>query len=127
MNDPISDMLTRIRNSYLSRGGEVSIPYSKLKAELAKLLVREGLLRSVNVASDKKTLTVSLKYDSGIPAVQSLRRISKPGLRVYQKAASLRPVRRGLGILVLSTNRGLMTGEDARKRKLGGEVLAEVY
>lgn len=127
MSDPIADMLTRIRNAYASKLSETSIPYSKVKVELAELLSRKGLVGGVKVNKDKYEITVSLLYRDGTPAITYLKRISRPGLRVYKKIAKVRPVRSGLGMVVISTSKGLMTGEEAKKAKLGGEVLAEVW
>lgn len=127
MTDPIADMLTRIRNAYASRLLETSIPYSKVKVELAELLSRRKLIGKVTVNKDKYEIVVGLLYQDGVPALLHLKRISKPGLRVYKKISQVRRVRSGLGTVVISTSQGLMTGEEARKAKMGGEVLAEVW
>lgn len=127
MIDPIADMLTRIRNAYASRLLETTIPYSKVKVELAELLSRRKLIGKVTVNKDKYEILVGLLYQDGVPALLHLKRISKPGLRVYKKVSQVRSVRSGLGTVVISTSRGLMTGEEARKAKMGGEVLAEVW
>lgn len=127
MTDPIADMLTRIRNAYASRLLETSIPYSKVKVELAELLSRRKLIGKVTVNKDKYEIIVGLLYQDGVPALLHLKRISKPGLRVYKKISQVRRVRSGLGTVVISTSQGLMTGEEARKAKMGGEVLAEVW
>ena len=127
MTDPIADMLTRIRNAYASRLPETSIPYSKVKVELAELLSRRKLIGKVTVNKDKYEIIVGLLYQDGAPALLHLKRISRPGLRVYKKISDVRRVRSGLGTVVISTSRGLMTGEEARKAKMGGEVLAEVW
>lgn len=125
MNDPIADMLTRIRNAYAAKLGEVSVPYSRVKEDLAKLLSRQG--RVGEVKKDGFKIKITLNYASGEPAISSIKRISKPGLRVYRKSRDIRRVRSGLGLIVLSTSRGLKTGDEARKEKLGGEVIAEVW
>lgn len=127
MTDPIADMLTRIRNAYASRLLETTIPYSKVKVELAELLCRRKLIGKVTVNKDKYEILVGLLYQDGVPALLHLKRISKPGLRVYKKISQVRSVRSGLGTVVISTSRGLMTGEEARRAKMGGEVLAEVW
>jgi small subunit ribosomal protein S8 len=126
MSDPIADMLTRIRNGYLAGLSSVSIPHSRIKHELAMLLSREGWIGKVE-KGDGRSFTVNLRYDSGKPIAEHIKRISRPGLRVYRKTRDLRPVRRGFGLVILSTSRGLRTGSDAKKEKLGGEVLAEIW
>lgn len=125
--DPISDMLTRIRNAYSSRQASTTVPYSKLKLELAKILKTQGFIGEFEASKDKRIIMITLKYDRGLPAAENLRRISRPGLRIYRRASDFKRVRGGLGISIVSTSRGLMTGENARKNRLGGEVLAEVY
>jgi small subunit ribosomal protein S8 len=127
MQDPVADMLTRIRNGYMSRLSSVKIPYSKLKMELARVLSSQGLVGEVKEDDKRREMVVELKYDAGQPAIEHIKRVSKPGLRVYQKSKKLRRVRGGLGLLVVSTSKGLMTGDEARKNKLGGEVVAEVW
>ncbi|MBP9747578.1 30S ribosomal protein S8 [Patescibacteria group bacterium] len=127
--DPISDFLTRIRNGQAARHETVSSPGSKIKRAIADILVREGFLERVEETADgaKKTLTVTLKYQGKAPAIRSIRRVSHPGRRVYSKSSDLAPVLSGQGILILSTSVGLMNHKEARRRKLGGEVICEVY
>lgn len=127
MTDSIADMLTRIRNGYAVGLAEVAVPYSRMKEELAKLLSSRGLVAAVSTDKEKRSITISLAYTDGRPALTSIRRVSRPGLRVYEKARNIRRVRRGMGTVIVSTSQGLMMGEEARKNKLGGEVLAEVY
>lgn len=127
MQDPIADMLTRIRNAYASHLATTSVPYSKVKEELAKLLKGRGLVSEVKIDKDEFKIDLALKYENGQPAVNHIRRISRPGLRVYHKSKSIRRIRGGLGLVVISTSKGLMTGDEARKNKLGGEVIAEVW
>ncbi|HET7713962.1 MAG TPA: 30S ribosomal protein S8 [Patescibacteria group bacterium] len=127
MSDPIADMLARIRNAYGSRLPQTSVPYSKVKVELAELLKRKGLIGEVKVNKEKYEITLSLIYHGDTPAITYLKRISRPGLRVYKKISKVRRVRSGLGMVVISTSKGLMTGEEAKKAKLGGEILAEVW
>ena len=117
MTDPIADMLTRIRNGYMARLATVAIPYSKIKLELAELLKNQGLIGEVSSKEAERLITVDLKYISDKPAMIHLRRVSKPGLRVYSQANKIRRVRGGLGLVIVSTSQGLMTGSDARKRK----------
>lgn len=132
MTDPVADMLTRIRNANLAMHDDVVMPSSKLKVELAKILKQEGYISEFSVAEadeqPSSTLTIDLKYSPRRERViTGLRRISKPGLRVYSKAATAPRVLGGLGIAVLSTSRGLMTDKEARRRKLGGEVLCHIW
>lgn len=127
--DPIADFLTRIRNGAAAHLETVSAPGSKMKRAVADILVREGFLDRVEEQADgaKKTLVVTLKYQGKISAIRSIRRISTPGRRVYSKSSDLKPVLSGQGILILSTSVGLMTHKQARRRKLGGEIVCEVY
>lgn len=127
MQDPIADMLTRIRNGYLSHLSEVTVPFSKIKLELAKVLSAKGVIGKVRAEKDGRSFVVELRYDDGQPKVSHIKRISKPGIRIYRKAKEIRPVRRGLGLTVISTSQGLMTDAEARKKSMGGEVLVEVW
>jgi len=127
--DPIADMLIRIKNAQAVKHQTVDIPYSKLKMELAKILETEGLIKSVEVQGKKikKNIGIELKYQKGEPIAANLRKISKPGCRIYRKKEQIRPVRQGYGISIISTPQGLMTDKEARKRKIGGEVLCEIW
>jgi small subunit ribosomal protein S8 len=132
MTDPIADMLTRIRNANIAMHDEVAMPSSKLKEALADLLKAEGYIDSFDVAdaSDRpgRTLTIEMKYSPERKRVISgLKRISTPGLRVYRKADEVPRVLGGLGVAVLSTSQGLLTDREARKRRVGGEVLCYVW
>lgn len=132
MTDPIADMLTRIRNANVAMHDEVRMPSSKAKESLANLLQREGYIESFDVkdASDRpgQVLTVTMKYSPERERVISgLKRVSKPGLRVYRKADSVPRVLGGLGVAVVSTSQGLMTDREARKRRVGGEILCYVW
>lgn len=129
MTDPITDMLNQIRNAKAVQKPEVLIPFSQLKNEVAMLLSKTGFLGEVKKAVKGKTkaLKIQLKYENGMPAIEGLRRISKPGQRIYVKAGEIKKVRGGFGISVISTPKGLMTGLEARKAKLGGEVLLEAW
>lgn len=128
MTDPIADMLTRIRNGALVRKHEVSIPYSRLKLALANLLVREEYLQKAEVTKNQPSfIVVTLKYSDDQSAINSLKRVSTPGHRRYIKSGEVRPVLNGLGLVILSTPLGLLTGDEARRAKVGGEVLCEVY
>jgi small subunit ribosomal protein S8 len=130
VTDPIADMLTRVRNASAARHREVTLPSSKVKRELARILVEEGFIDSFDTAADgvQEMLTLRLKYVEGkTPVVSGLKRISKPGLRVYARKTEIPRVLGGLGIAVLSTSHGIMTGSQARKLNLGGEVLCYVW
>lgn len=128
MTDPISDMLSRIRNALLARKAEVKVPYSVLKAHLADILVQEGYVAGVEEESAPyRTLCLELSYNNGQPAIKNLKRISTPGRRLYIKATELPVVLSGLGIAIISTSQGLMTNREARKKRLGGELICEIY
>jgi len=128
MSDPIADMLTRIRNAHAADKTEVSMPASKIKLAIAKLLKDEGyILDAVESEQDgKPTLTIKLKYYDGKPVIAELKRVSRPGLRIYKGAEELPKVRGGLGIAVVSTSSGIMTDRAARKAGVGGEVICYV-
>lgn len=128
--DPIADMLTRVRNALQARHASVDIPFSKMKLAIAKILEQEGYIGAfdINEQGNRKTLRLQLKYDDRKkPVVNGLRRLSKPGLRVYAGMHDIPRVRGGLGTVVISTNRGIMTGQEARRRHLGGELIAEIW
>lgn len=130
MSDPIADMLTRIRNGYLVRKKAVEVPYSQIKEEIAKILVKEKFLAKIEIQGEKpseKKIILSLKYKGKEPALTGIKRISKPGLRVYTKANKIPPVRLGFGINIISTPAGLMTDREARKKNLGGEIICQVW
>jgi small subunit ribosomal protein S8 len=129
MTDPIADMLTRIRNALQQKHETVSMPASKEKKAIAKILKEEGFITDYSVEGDvKKTMTITLRYtDEGKKIISGLRRISKPGLRVYAKVEDLPRVLNGLGIAIISTSNGMMTDRDARKNHVGGEVIAYIW
>lgn len=128
MTDPIADMLTRIRNASAIKKHEVVLPLSRVKFEIAKILEKEGYLSYVaKTEGPKASLTLKLKYGAEGPAVRSVKRISKPGRRVYAPRTDLPKVLNDIGIAVVSTSSGLMTNKEARKRGLGGEIVCEVY
>jgi small subunit ribosomal protein S8 len=130
VNDPIGDMLTRIRNACMVRHPEVHIPASKMKLEIAKILKTEGFIRDFQVVSEapRETIVISLKYLSDRrPAITGLRRVSKPGLRIYTKRDEIPRVRGGLGLTILSTPQGVLAGHEAWRRHVGGEVLCYVW
>ncbi len=132
MTDPIADMLTRIRNANVAFHDDVIMPSSKVKEALAKILVSEGYIEDFSVEDDPerpgRKLKIVMKYTPDRRrTISGLRRVSKPGLRVYTKAAEVPRVLGGMGIAILSTNQGLMTDREARRRKVGGEVLCQVW
>jgi len=129
MTDPIADMLARIRNAILRKSKDVLIPLSKVKLEIANLLKKEGYIDEVvfEEKEGKGTLTVSLKYVQGESAIQGLKRISKPGKRDYSKSTTIPRVLEGMGIVVISTPQGIMSGQKAKKLGLGGELLCKVW
>lgn len=127
MTDPIADLLTRIRNAQLAGQREVVLPYSKLKYAIAQVLEKEGWIVGLASQDHQKNLKVLLKYDQGKPVIQQLKRISKPGRRVYVGRTELPRVLNGLGMAIISTPKGLMTADQARQAKLGGEVICEIF
>ena len=131
MSDPIADMLTRIRNANTAKHDTVDVPSSKMKKAIADILVAEGYVKGYEVIEDgiKSTLRISLKYgeDKNVKVITGLKRISKPGLRVYASREELPKVLGGLGIAIISTNKGVMTDKKARELNVGGEVLAFVW
>jgi len=130
MTDPVSDLLTRIRNATAVRHDRMDIPASKMKLEIAKILKQEGYIRTFKMIEEgpQGIIRIYLKYaDDGEPVIHGLRRVSKPGIRVYRGAGDLPKVRNGLGVAVISTNRGVVTDEQARSLQVGGEVLCEIW
>ena len=130
MTDPIADMLTRVRNANSAHHDEVSMPYSKLKSHIAEILQAEGFIASWDVeeASVGKTLKIDLKYGPNRErSIAGVRRVSKPGLRVYAKSTNLPKVLGGLGVAIISTSTGLLTDKQAAQKGVGGEVLAYVW
>lgn len=130
VTDPIADMLTRIRNANQMRYKEVEVPASKIKNEIARILKQEGFINDYKVKKNnvQDILVLNLKYsEKKERVITGLKRISKPGLRVYAKTEEIPSVLSGLGIAIISTSKGLMTDKDARKEKLGGEVLAYIW
>jgi len=131
VSDPVADMLTRVRNAVAARHDFVLMPASKLKVAIARILKQEGFIRDFEVAQDntpKKTLRIALKYTTKKQSVISgLQRVSKPGLRVYVQKAEIPRVYGGLGVAILSTPQGVMTGRDAWRRRTGGEILCYVW
>lgn len=133
MTDPIADMLTRIRNALAVKKPEVVLPFSKIKMEIAEILKQSGYIKEVekiekgNNDSNHDEIKIYLKYQGSQPAITSLKRISKPGRRLYVPSDKLPVVLNNLGIAIISTSQGLMTNKEAKKKKLGGEIICEIY
>jgi len=129
VSDPVADMLTRIRNASRARHTDVSVPASRTKLAIARILKDEGFIEDFSEGTDGPTqvLSIRLKYVGRVPVVSGLKRISKPGLRVYAAKTEIPRVLGGLGVVIVSTSQGIMTGAQARKGQLGGEILAYVW
>ena len=129
LSDPIGDMITRIRNSQIRNLKKVQIPSSKFKVKIAEVLKNEGYIIDYNVSKDEKkpNLEINLKYNFGNPVISTIERISKPGRRIFSRAESLPKINNGLGIAILSTPKGVMSDIDARKQKIGGEIICKVF
>ena len=127
MQDPIADMFTRVRNGQMSNKVAVTMPSSKVKTAVAELLKSEGFIADYEVSGDvKKELNVTLKYFEGNPVIETIKRVSRPGLRIYKKTSDLPKVMGGLGVAIISTSKGLMTDRAARKAGIGGEIIGYV-
>ncbi len=129
MNDPISDMLTRIRNANRALLPATQMPHSKMKESIAQILKKEGYITDYSVEGETaiKTLKLKLKYDGRRAVIEGIRRVSTPGIRRYTGAAEVPRVRGGLGVAIVSTSQGVMSGNDARKKNVGGELLCYVW
>lgn len=129
MQDPVADMLTRIRNGQMARHVSVSMPSSKIKVAIARVLQDEGYIDGFEVGTEDghRQLTIRLRYHDGVPVIEELKRVSRPGLRRYRGREDLPKVRGGLGVAIVSTSSGVMTDRAARARGIGGEVLCTVY
>ena len=128
--DPIADMITRIRNAQLRTLDTVSIPSSKFRARILDVLKEEGYISDYKFLSDAKnkgSLIINLKYNNGLPVIKEIRRISKPGRRIYTKADSIPKIQSGLGIAIVSTSMGIMSDNDARSKNIGGEIICKVF
>ena len=128
--DPISDMITRIRNAQLRTLNTVLIPNSKLRARILDVLKEEGYIADYKPYTNEKNnklLLIDLKYNNGIPVIKEITRVSKPGRRIYTKAESIPKIQNGLGIAIVSTSKGIMTDNDARSKKIGGEIICKVF
>ena len=129
LNDPIGDMLARIKNSQLRNHKKVELPSSKFKVKIAEVLKNEGFIIEYKVSDDKKKplLEIELKYNYGSPVISTIQRVSKPGRRIFSSAESLPKINNGLGIAIVSTPKGVMTDIEARKQKIGGEIICKVF
>ena len=128
LSDPIGDMLARIKNAQVRNHSKVSLPSSKFKAKIADVLKSEGYIIDYKINDDKKpSIEINLKYNSGNPVISTIERVSKPGRRIFSSASSLPKINNGLGIAIVSTPQGVMTDVDARKKKLGGEIICKVF
>ena len=128
LSDPIGDMLARIKNAQVRNHSKVSLPSSKFKSKIADVLKAEGYIIDYKINDDKKpSIEINLKYNSGNPVINTIERISKPGRRIFSSAESLPKVNNGLGIAIVSTPKGVMTDIEARKQKIGGEVICKVF
>lgn len=128
MQDPISDLLTRMRNAQMARHETVDVPNSKIKRSILTVLADEGYINGYSASDEvKSVLHVDLKYHGGVPVIEEIKRVSRPGLRIYKQSDEIPSVRGGLGIAVVSTNKGVMTDKRARAQGVGGEVLCTVF
>lgn len=127
MTDPIADMLARIRNAHLALHKEVDVPRSKMKEAMANILKQEGYVEDVTIDGDKNNIKIILKYLNGKPVISGLKRISTPGRRVYVNSREIPSVQNGLGICILSTSSGVLDGKAALDKKVGGELLCEIW
>jgi small subunit ribosomal protein S8 len=127
--DPISDMLTIIRNALIVRQPTLCVPFSNLKYRISKILEREGFIEKVETKrrKSKRFIEITLKYSNNRPAISGLKKISKPGQRIYAKWQKIKRVKGGYGIAIISTSKGLMTDKEARKQKIGGEIICEIW
>ena len=129
LNDPIGDMLARIKNSLLRNHKKVELPSSNFKIKIAEVLKNEGYIKNYQVSSEdnKSKLEIELKYNYGSPVISTIQRVSKPGRRIFSSAESLPKINNGLGIAIVSTPKGVMTDIDARRQKIGGEIICKVF
>ena len=128
--DPIGDMITRIRNAQLRALNNVAIPSSKFRARVLDVLKREGYISNYKSLSDnknKESLLVDLKYNNGLPVIKEIKRVSRPGRRIYAKADSIARIQNGLGLAIVSTSKGIMSDTDARTKNIGGEIICRVF
>jgi small subunit ribosomal protein S8 len=128
MQDPIADLLTRIRNAQMAGHEQVDMPNSKIKRSILQVLADEGFINGFSSTDEvKSSLSVDLKYHDGTPVIEEIQRVSRPGLRIYKESGELPQIRGGLGVAIVSTNKGVMTDKSARSAGVGGEVLCTVF
>ena len=129
LSDPIGDMIARVKNAQARKHKKVELPSSKFKSKIADILKNEGFIKDFKVSTEEKKniLSLELKYHSGNPVISNFERVSKPGRRIFSSADSLPKINNGLGIAILSTPKGVMTDVDARKQKVGGEIVCKVF
>ena len=129
LSDPIGDMIARVKNAQARKHKKVELPSSKFKSKIADILKNEGFIKDFKVSSEEKKniLSLELKYHSGNPVISNFERVSKPGRRIFSSADSLPKINNGLGIAIVSTPKGVMTDIDARKQKVGGEIICKVF
>ena len=128
--DPVGDMITRIRNAQMRTSSNVSIPNSKFRVKILEVLKQEGYISSYEILSgsnNKESLLVDLKYHHGLPVIKEIKRVSKPGRRIYAKASSIPRIQNGLGLAIVSTSIGIMSDNDARAKNVGGEIICRVF
>ena len=128
--DPIGDMITRIRNAQMRKLNNVKVPSSKFRAKILDVLKKEGYIADYKIINDEKNkgnLSVDLKYNNGLPVIKAINRVSKPGRRIYAKASSIPRIQNGLGLAIVSTSKGIMTDNEARTQKVGGEIICKVF
>ncbi len=127
--DPIADLLTRIRNAGKVKHEAMDVPFSKIKLKITEILAQKGFILEFKKMKkqEKKFLRLFLKYEKGEPKITGVKRVSKPGQRMYKKTKDLRKIKSGFGFSIISTSKGIMTGDEAHKQKLGGEVIAEIW
>jgi len=128
--DPVGDMITRIRNAQMRSLGSVEIPASKFRAKILDVLKKEGYISNYEILNDPKSnniITVHLKYNNGSPVIKEIKRVSKPGRRIYAKATSIPTIQNGLGVAIVSTSKGIMSDNEAKNQNVGGEIICKVF
>ena len=130
LTDPIGDMISRIRNAQVRLLNNVKVPSSKFRVKILEILKQEGYIsdyKLLSSADEKNSLSVDLKYNNGIPVIKEIKRVSKPGRRIYARATSIPKIKNGLGLAIVSTSKGIMTDDDARNKNVGGEIICRVF
>ena len=128
--DPIGDMITRIRNAQMRKSNNVVIPNSNFRVKILEVLKHEGYISNYKISTDtnnKRSLLIDLKYNNGLPVIKEIKRVSKPGRRIYAKAGSIAKIQNGLGLAIVSTSMGIMSDNDARTKNIGGEIICRVF